>query len=89
MANAQFITLMATGVGLFFTMLALQIGAIYFLSSRIDGMSGRIDGLSNRIDAMSNRLDGRIDRIGDDLRQFHRTMGQHDIRLDAIEKHPS
>jgi len=31
-------------------------------------------------------LSSRIDRIGDDLKQFHRTLGQHDARLDSIEK---
>jgi hypothetical protein len=31
-------------------------------------------------------LAGRIDRMSDDLKQFYRTLGQHDARLDGLEK---
>jgi hypothetical protein len=34
-------------------------------------------------------LSSRIDRISDDLKQFYRTLGQHDARLDAMAKHPN
>lgn len=68
MSTIQFASL----IGMFFTLLLAQLGAIYFLSTRID--------------TMGTRLDGRIDRISDDMRQFYRTLGQHDGRLDAVEK---
>jgi septal ring factor EnvC (AmiA/AmiB activator) len=38
--------------------------------------------LGNRID----RLEARLDRIEADLREFYRTLGQHDARLDNLEK---
>lgn len=31
-------------------------------------------------------LIGRVDRIEADLREFYRTIGQHDSRLDNLEK---
>ncbi len=37
-----------------------------------------------RVDTMYTN--GRIDRISDDLKQFYRTLGQHDSRLDGLEK---
>lgn len=32
------------------------------------------------------QLTGRIDRIGDDMRQFYRTLGQHDEAIDTLKK---
>jgi hypothetical protein len=39
-------------------------------------------GLGSRMD----RLESRLDRIEGDLREFYRTLGQHDARLDNLEK---
>ena len=43
------------------------------------------DGLGARLD----RVEGRLDRIGSDLREFYRTLGQHDARIDNLEKRPA
>ena len=42
--------------------------------------------LSGRLDRMQSEMNARIDRIGDDMKQFYRTLGQHDARLDSMEK---
>jgi hypothetical protein len=41
-----------------------------------------MDQLGSRMD----RLEARLDRIKADLREFYRTLGQHDARLDNLEK---
>jgi hypothetical protein len=33
-----------------------------------------------------DRIEARLDRIEADLREFYRTLGQHDARLDNLEK---
>jgi hypothetical protein len=65
--------------------LAVLIGAYFNQRSleRLEGrLSGRIDGLERRMD----RLEARLDRIEADLREFYRTLGQHEARLDNLEK---
>ena len=57
------------------------------LSNRsADQLGKRIDSLDQRF----NRVETRLDRIEADLREFYRTIGQHDARrkvsLDALEK---
>ncbi|MGA3263557.1 MAG: hypothetical protein ABSC47_05875 [Terracidiphilus sp.] len=50
---------------------------------RLEGQVGsRMDQLGSRMD----RLEARLDRIESDLREFYRTLGQHDARLDNLEK---
>ena len=39
-----------------------------------------------RVDSRFNAMDARIDRIHEDFGVFHHTLGQHDARLDALEK---
>jgi len=56
------------------------------LEKRIDGVDKRIDSLEQRIDSRFNRVESRLDRIEADLREFFRTVGQHEIRMDALEK---
>jgi hypothetical protein len=64
------------------------------LTGRMDNLNrdltGRIEGinrdLSGRIDAVNRDLTGRIDRISDDLKQFYRTLGEHDKAIDNLEK---
>jgi len=36
-----------------------------------------------------HQLSGRIDRMNDDMKQFYRTLGHHDGRLDSLEKRSS
>jgi hypothetical protein len=50
---------------------------------RLESQVGsRMDQLGSRMD----RLEARLDRIKADLREFYRTLGQHDARLDNLEK---
>ena len=50
---------------------------------RLESQVGsRMDQLGSRLD----RLEARLDRIKADLREFYRTLGQHDARLDNLEK---
>ena len=41
---------------------------------------------SERLEHRMDRLEARLDRIEADLREFYRTLGQHDARLDNLEK---
>jgi archaellum component FlaC len=41
-----------------------------------------MDRMENRMD----RIESRLERIEADLREFYRTLGQHDARLDNLEK---
>jgi chromosome segregation ATPase len=79
MNNVQFYLAMAAPT------LAVLLG-VYFnqrsLDRREGRLSGRIDGLERRMD----RLEARLDRIAADLREFYRTLGQHEARLDNLEK---
>lgn len=51
-----------------------------------DKLEKRTDALEQRIDQRFDRVESRLDRIEADLREFYRTIGQHDSRLDALEK---
>ena len=42
--------------------------------------------LGGKIDRIQTDLAGRIDRIQTDLAQFYRTLGQHDARIENLEK---
>ncbi len=42
--------------------------------------------LGGKIDRIQSDLAGRIDRMQSDLAQFYRTLGQHDARIDNLEK---
>jgi hypothetical protein len=63
------------------------------LESRVDKLETRMD---QRFDAVDRRFEGidrrfdtieaRIDRIHADFGNFRQTLGQHDARLDAVEK---
>ena len=44
------------------------------------------DRLESRLGSRIDRLEARLDRIEADLREFYRTLGQHDARLDNLEK---
>ena len=51
-----------------------------------DKLEKRTDTLEQRIDQRFNRVESRLDRIEADLREFYRTIGQHETRMDALEK---
>lgn len=54
---------------------------------RLEGSLGsRIDRVEGSLGSRMDRLEARLDRIEADLRQFFRTLGQHDARLDNLEK---
>ncbi|HEY0796005.1 MAG TPA: hypothetical protein VGD64_09515 [Acidisarcina sp.] len=53
------------------------------LESRLDKVQGD---LSTRLDRVHGELSGRLDRMQADLSQFYRTAGQHETRLDTLEK---
>ena len=44
------------------------------------------DRLESQVGSRMDRLEARLDRIKADLREFYRTLGQHDARLDNLEK---
>jgi len=44
------------------------------------------DRLESSLGGRMDRLEARLDRIEADLREFYRTLGQHDARLDNMEK---
>jgi hypothetical protein len=51
-----------------------------------DKLEKRIDGFEQRSDTRFDRVESRLDRIEADLREFYSTIGQHEIRMDALEK---
>jgi len=42
--------------------------------------------VNDRLDRIQSGLGARLDRMQTDLSQFYRNLGQHDARLDNIEK---
>ena len=43
---------------------AMNLGTLFYLGSRIDGLGSRIDGLSARMDARFDHMDERFDSLG-------------------------
>jgi hypothetical protein len=70
---------------------------VYKLGERLDARISRLEDKMDagfakadaRMDAGFARADARMDagfeRLHNDLRQFDRTLGQHDARLDSLE----
>jgi len=56
------------------------------LEKRIDGFEQRTERKFDQIDVRFNRVESRLDRIEADLREFYRTIGQHEVRMDTLEK---
>ena len=57
------------------------------LSQRsVEKLEKRMDGMEQRTDRRFDRLESRLDRIEAHLREFYRTIGQHEVRMDALEK---
>ncbi|MBB6145421.1 hypothetical protein HNQ77_003382 [Silvibacterium bohemicum] len=46
-------------------------------------LDAKIDG---KIDGLRTDLTGQINGLRDDIKEFYRTLGQHDARLDALER---
>jgi hypothetical protein len=58
-----------------------------FLSQRsFDRLESSFGSRMDRIDARLDRIEARLDRVEADLREFFRTIGQHDARLDNVER---
>jgi hypothetical protein len=58
-----------------------------FLNQRsFDRLEGQVGSRMDRIEARLDRIEARLDRIEADLREFYRTLGQHDARLDNLER---
>jgi hypothetical protein len=58
-----------------------------FLNQRsFDRLESSLGGRMGRIEARLDHIESRLDRIEADLREFYRTLGQHDARLDNLER---
>jgi hypothetical protein len=53
------------------------------LDAKIDRLDLKLDG---KMDALRGDLSGQINGLRDDIKEFYRTLGQHDVRLDALER---
>ncbi len=60
------------------------------LDARINSLEGRLDAritsLDTRINSLESRVNAGFDRMQADMAQFYRILGQHDSRLDNLEK---
>ena len=57
------------------------------LSQRsVEKLEKRMDGMEQRTDRRFDRVESRLDRIEADLREFYRTIGQHEVRMHTLEK---
>jgi hypothetical protein len=74
MNSAQFY--FAMGLPTFMVLIGILLNQRSF-----DLLNARIGVLEVRMD----RIEARLDRIEADLREFYRTLGQHDSRLDNME----
>jgi hypothetical protein len=78
MNNAQFY--FAMGLPTFMVLIGILLNQRAF--DRLEtGLNARMD----RLEARMDRIEARLDRIEADLREFYRTLGQHDARLDNLE----
>jgi len=41
---------------------------------------------ADRLEHRSDRIETRLERIESDLREFYRTLGQHDAKIENLEK---
>jgi hypothetical protein len=53
------------------------------LNAKIDGKIGGIEG---KMDGLRADLTSQINGLRNDIKEFYRTLGQHDARLDALER---
>jgi hypothetical protein len=81
-------------VGPMAMVLIAVLAGILFNNSKLDKLESRLDArinsLEGRLDARITSLEGRMnagfDRMQADMAQFYRILGQHDSRLDNLEK---
>ena len=64
--------------------LAVCIPTLAVLINLILGMY-QLSNFRNDVNSRLDYITQRIDRIEADLREFYRTLGQHDSRLDNLE----
>ena len=58
-----------------------------FLNQRaIDRLENSLGSRIDRLEARMDKFEARLDRLEADLREFYRTLGQHDARIDGLEK---
>ncbi|MFT4114681.1 hypothetical protein [Silvibacterium sp.] len=53
------------------------------IDSKINGIDNKID---SKVDGLRADLTAQINELRDDIKEFYRTLGQHDARLDALER---
>ena len=56
------------------------------LDGRISSLEGRIAGEINGVRSEISKLRDEVTAIRSDQREFYRSLGQHEIRLDNLEK---
>jgi hypothetical protein len=59
------------------------LAGILFNNSKLDKLESRLD---TRINSLESRVNAGFDRMQADMAQFYRILGQHDSRLDNLEK---
>ena len=70
-------------VGPMAIVLLAVLAGILFNNSKLDKLESRLD---SRITSLENRMNAGFDRMQSDMAQFYRILGQHDARLDNLEK---
>jgi hypothetical protein len=61
---------------------------ILYNNHGLNRLETRMDKLESRMDKSFDHLDAQIDGLRNDIKEFYRTIGQHDARLDALERNP-
>ena len=59
---------------------------IYLNQRSFDRLESGLGSRMDRLDSRMDRIEARLDRIEADLREFYPSLGQHDARLDNLEK---
>ncbi len=70
-------------VGPMAMVLIAVLAGILFNNSKLDKLESRLD---TRINSLESRVNAGFDRMQADMAQFYRILGQHDSRLDNLEK---
>ncbi len=69
--------------------LVILLGILYSRQdyARLDvKMDGLRSELSSKIDAQESNLSAQINELRSYMREFYRILGQHDARLDSLER---
>jgi outer membrane murein-binding lipoprotein Lpp len=70
-------------VGPMAIVLLAVLAGILFNNSKLDKLESRLDA---RINSLESRVNAGFDRMQADMAQFYRILGQHDSRLNNLEK---